>query len=202
MNPSAPRFALAMALPLLLAPAAASTAAPATPAPAPPAAARPVAANNAIIPLPLNPIIPDGQRVCAAQTPSGLGYTILKPASGDRPGGDSTVLVNYIGYLAATGAVFDQAMQSPLPVQGVIPGFSEGLQLVAPSGVVRICIPAALGYGERASGPIPANSDLVFQIEVLDFRTAAQLESMRNAQAAPPSSSPPAPPQGDAAPQP
>ena len=68
-----------------------------------------------------------------------------------------------------------------MPVGGVIPGFSEGVQLLGRGGVVRICIPAALGYGAQASGPIPANADLVFQIELLDFKTAAEIDAMRKA---------------------
>jgi FKBP-type peptidyl-prolyl cis-trans isomerase FkpA len=109
---------------------------------------------------------------------------MLRAASGAKPGGNDTVLVNYIGYLAATGAVFDQGMQAPLTVDGVIPGFSQALQMMGRTGIARICIPAALGYGAQASGPIPANSDLVFQVELLDFKTTAEIEDMRKAQAA------------------
>jgi FKBP-type peptidyl-prolyl cis-trans isomerase FkpA len=141
-----------------------------------------VPANNSVIALPLVPIVPAAQRLCAARTPSGLGYTMLRPAAGAKPAGDATTLVNYIGYLAATGAVFDQGMRSPLPIDGVIPGFSQGLQIIARTGVVRLCIPAAMGYGAQASGPIPANSDLVFQVELLDFKTAAEMDEMRKAQ--------------------
>ena len=147
-----------------------------------------------IIPLPLTPIVPASQRSCTTQTPSGLGYTVLRPASGPKPGADATVLVNYIGYLKAPGAVFDQAMQTPMPVDGVIPGFSEGLQLPGRGGIVRLCVPAALGYGAQASGPIPANADLVFQVELLDFKTAAEIDALRKAGDAaptPPTSSKP-----------
>jgi FKBP-type peptidyl-prolyl cis-trans isomerase FkpA len=49
--------------------------------------------------------------------------------------------VNYVGYLAATGAVFDQNMQTPMSVGGVIPGFSEGLQRLSRTGIVRLRIP-------------------------------------------------------------
>jgi FKBP-type peptidyl-prolyl cis-trans isomerase FkpA len=148
-----------------------------------PAPARP---DNAIIPLPLNPVVPAGQRLCATTAPSGLGTTALRAGTGARPGTGDVVLVNYIGYLAATGAVFDQGMRSPLPVASVIPGFSQGLQTMARGGVSRLCIPAALGYGAQASGPIPANSDLVFQVELLDFKTAAEVERMNAPQAADP----------------
>lgn len=147
-----------------------------------PAGAKSAVANDSIIPLPLTPIVPASQRVCAAKTPSGLGYTILRQGQGAKPAADDTVLVSYIGYLAATGAVFDQGMQSPLPANQVIPGFSQGLQMTGRNGVVRLCIPATLGYGAQESGPIPANSDLVFQVEVIDFKTAAEIDAMRQAQ--------------------
>jgi FKBP-type peptidyl-prolyl cis-trans isomerase FkpA len=184
------RITLALALPILAAPLSASGATtpkakPRAAAAAKPAAAtKPVAANNSIIDLPLEPIVPAAQRLCASRTPSGLGYTVLRAGSGAKPSADATVLVNYIGYLASTGAVFDQGMRSPLPVGEVIQGFAQGLQMIPKTGIVRICIPAALGYGAQASGPIPANSDLVFQIEVLDFRSAAEIAEMRKAQAA------------------
>jgi len=150
------------------------------------AAAAPVRTDDTIIALPLTPVVPAGQRRCAATAPSGLGSTMLRAGAGTKPGTGDVVLVNYIGYLAATGAVFDQGMRSPLPVDGLIPGFSQGLLTMARSGVSRFCIPAAMGYGAQASGPIPANADLVFQVELLDFKTAAEVESMNRAQAADP----------------
>jgi FKBP-type peptidyl-prolyl cis-trans isomerase FkpA len=146
----------------------------------------PIRPTTDIIPLPLSPVLPAGQRVCAARTASGLGYTMLRSATGAKPGGADIVLVNYIGYLAATGAVFDQGMKSALQVNGVIPGFAQGLQMLAKTGIGRFCIPAAMGYGAQASGPIPANSDLVFQVELVDFKTASEVEAMRKAQATEP----------------
>ena len=189
------RLIIAVVLPLLAAPLPVSGAAlqkgkPRGSVPAP------VKASSAIIALPLTPIVPKGQRLCSARTPTGLGYTVLRPGSGAKPTQGDVSLVNYIGYLATTGAVFDQGMRSPLPVNGVIPGFSQGLQMLARTGVARFCIPAAMGYGSQASGPIPANSDLVFQVELLDFKTTAQVESMNR----PPATEAPA--QKDAVPQP
>ena len=186
---SAPLMALALLTPPLLA------AAPATHR-APVAAPKAVAADTSIVPLPLMPIVPATQRSCTARTASGLGYTILRPGAGAKPGADATVLVNYVGYLAATGAVFDQNMQTPMPVGEVIPGFSQGLQLLSKGGIVRLCIPAPLGYGAQASGPIPANSDLVFQVELLDFKSAAEMADMAKQHAAQAGA------QGDTSPQP
>lgn len=153
-------------------------------------AAAPATPNNAIIPLPLNPVLPAGQRLCSAKAADGLGYTMLRPATGPRPAEADYVLVNYIGYLASTGQVFDQSTQATFPVGGVIPGFSKGLQMMSKTAIARFCIPAAQGYGDQASGPIPANSDLVFQVELLDFKTAAEVEAMRKARGAGESATP------------
>lgn len=141
-------------------------------------------ASAGIIPLPLNPIVPAAQRLCTARTPSGLGYMMLRPAGSAKPDASDVTLVNYVGYLAATGAVFDQGMRSALPINGVIPGFAEGLRMMSKTGVARFCIPAAMGYGAQGSGPIPANADLVFQVELVDFKTSADADSMDRPQAA------------------
>lgn len=143
------------------------------------------AASPAIIPVPLNPIVPAAQRTCAVKTPSGLGYTVLRQAEGAKPVAGDVALLRYIGYLAASGEAFDQSPAAPLPVDGVIDGFSEGLKLIPIGGIYRLCIPAAQGYGANAAGAIPANSDLVFQVELLDKKTQAEIEAMRaQAQAA------------------
>ena len=153
----------------------------------------PATATNDIIALPLNPMLPASQRVCTAKAASGLGYTALRPATGAMPAEADFVLVNYIGYLASTGAVFDQGMQATFQVNGVIPGFSQGLQMMAKTGITRFCIPAAMAYGAQGAGPIPANSDLVFQVELVDYKTAAEVEAIRKAHAAAPADA--APPQ-------
>ncbi len=151
---------------------------------APQSAAKPVAkpapvAATEILPVPLNPVVPAAQRVCSAKTASGLGTRVLKDATGAKPGASDYVLVNYIGYLATDGVVFDQNASQAFPAGGVIKGFSEGLQLMSKGSVWRFCIPAALGYGDKGTGPIPANADLVFQVELVDFKTEAEISAMR-----------------------
>lgn len=141
------------------------------------------APSTSVIPLPLTPVVPAPERDCGAPGASGLGAVQLKPAEGAKPAKADYVLVNYVGYLAGNGQVFDQNMQSAFPVDGVIPGFGEGLQMMAKGSIWRFCVPSALGYGAQASGPIPANSDLVFQVELVDFKTLAEVQAMRAAQA-------------------
>lgn len=169
------RIALSLSLVALVVTPALAAAQPA-PVPAPAAAAAPAAE---ILPVPLNPVVPAAQRVCSARTASGLGIRVLKEAAGAKPGASDYVLVNYIGYLAADGTVFDQNTSQAFPASGVIKGFSEGLQLMSKGSVWRFCIPAGLGYGEKGAGPIPANSDLVFQVELVDFKTESEVEAMR-----------------------
>lgn len=166
------RIALTLSLAACAALPALAFAQAATPAPA-------SAPSAEILPVPLNPVVPAAQRVCSAKTASGLGTRVLKEAAGAKPGATDFVLVNYIGYLAADGTVFDQNAGQAFPASGVIKGFSEGLQLMSKGSVWRFCIPAALGYGERGTGPIPANSDLVFQVELVDFKTEAEVNAMR-----------------------
>ena len=172
---SVARLAAVLApLAILFTPAAASAQRPAA------SAAVPAGAGQ-IIPLPLNPVIAPALRTCATKTASGLGYVTLRQAVGAKPTDGDVVLLDYIGYLGGNGAVFDQGQRAPLAVTDVIPGFTEGLKLMSRGAIFRICIPAALGYGAKATGPIPANSDLVFQIELLDFKSRAEIEAMRKA---------------------
>ena len=123
-----------------------------------PAQAAPVAAK------PKPPVL-----TCNVKTPEGLSYTVIRPGKGERPVAESKVTVNYKGMLTANGSEFDSGQDAQFPVGGVIPGFAQGLQLMQPGGSYRLCIPAALGYGEAGTGPIPANADLVFEVDLLSF---------------------------------
>ena len=162
------------ALAMLLAPAV-----PAAPAFAQAPSAPAATTSPDILPVPLMPTVGAQFRTCSAKTASGLGTQVLKAGNGPKPGKNDFVLVNYIGYLAATGAVFDQNAGAPLNLDAVIPGFAEGLQAMPRESIYRLCIPAALGYGAEAKGNIPANSDLVFQIELMDSKTISEVEAMR-----------------------
>ncbi len=119
-------------------------------------------------------------RVCPVKTKSGLGYAVLTMGTGAKPDDDSVTLVNYAGYLVSNGTQFDAADRVPIPVGNVVPGFSEGLKLMQRGGSYRLCIPAALGYGAEATGPIPPNSDLVFRVDLVDFKSMAELRSRQS----------------------
>ncbi|WP_295490270.1 FKBP-type peptidyl-prolyl cis-trans isomerase [Sphingorhabdus sp. EL138] len=106
---------------------------------------------------------------CTTTTAEGLSYTVIKPGKGEQPNADSKVTVNYKGMLTADGTEFDSGQGAQFPVGGVIPGFAQGLQLMQAGGSYRLCIPAALGYGAAGTGPIPANADLVFEVDLLSF---------------------------------
>ena len=112
----------------------------------------------------------------AVTTPSGLRYMVIKPGTGVKPTDTDFVLVAYKGSLK-DGTVFDQQARAPFPVNAVVPGFSEGLKQMQKGGKYRLWIPSALGYGANATGPIPANSELIFDVELLDIRSQAEVQA-------------------------
>jgi FKBP-type peptidyl-prolyl cis-trans isomerase len=113
--------------------------------------------------------------VTTAETPVAELETVdVRVGSGEpvQPGDCVTVL--YYGTLAETGESFDGNYESGAAIElsllGVIAGWQEGIPGMQVGGVRRLIIPAELGYGEQGSGSIPANSDLVFEVEVLTTR--------------------------------
>jgi len=113
------------------------------------------------------------------QTKSGLQYKVLKAGEGDSPSATSTALVKYEGKLR-DGTIFDANEQTPMPVGGVVPGFSEALQLMQKGGEYRIWIPSELAYGDQSPGPeVPPNSLLIFDVTLLDFISQEQMEELQ-----------------------
>lgn len=111
-------------------------------------------------------------------TASGLQYKVLTPGKGKSPTDTDVALINYEGKLL-DGTTFDKSQQPmPMPVKGVVPGFSEALKLMSKGAKFRVWIPAKLGYGEKGAGPIPANANLVFDIELIDFIPLAQYQQI------------------------
>ncbi|MNQ48391.1 FKBP-type 22 kDa peptidyl-prolyl cis-trans isomerase [compost metagenome] len=119
----------------------------------------------------------NGKREGVVTTASGLQYEIVKKAEGAQPKATDVVTVHYEGKLT-DGTVFDSSIQrgSPidLPVNGVIPGWVEGLQLMHVGEKVKLFIPSELAYGEQSPSPaIPANSVLVFDLELIAIKDPA-----------------------------
>lgn len=117
----------------------------------------------------------------------GVAYAALPPAvhvetltagNGDSPTMEDVVLINYKGTLPS-GKVFDQAKQVPMALGEVVPGFSKALVQMQRGGKYKVEIPSALAYGDKAVGDIPANTDLTFEIELLDFKSRAEIEQQQ-----------------------
>lgn len=102
-------------------------------------------------------------------TPSGLQYKIINAGSDVKPAAADTVWVNYKGTLL-DGTVFDETPEGADPVQltlnRVIPGWTEGLQLIGEGGKIELYIPSDLGYGENGTRGIDPNSALIFNIDL------------------------------------
>lgn len=107
-----------------------------------------------------------------------LGFDVLKAGTGVSPTVSDVVLVSYVGKLK-DGTVFDQNQQAALPVDGLVPGFTQALLKMQKGGKYHISIPPQLGYGAEAKGPIPANSTLEFDVTLLDFKSRAEIEAMQ-----------------------
>lgn len=121
-------------------------------------------------------------------TASGLQYEVIKSAEGPQPTADDIVTVHYEGTLT-DGAVFDSSIKRgtpiDLPVGGVIPGWVEGLQLMHVGEKYKLYIPSDLAYGEQSPSPlIPANSVLVFELELLDIKGDSQEQAAEQPEAA------------------
>ncbi len=110
----------------------------------------------------------------ATVTESGLGYVDQVVGTGESPRMDQQVTVHYTGKLASNDRTFDSSVDrgepATFPMNGVIKGFSEGLSTMTVGGKRTVFIPSALGYGPRGTGPIPANADLIFELELIAIR--------------------------------
>ncbi len=105
----------------------------------------------------------------AIATGTGLYYVVDTPGNGTQPNSQSTVTVAYKGYLT-NGSVFDESASSGISfsLTSVIQGWQEGIPYFKEGGSGILLIPSALGYGSQATSGIPANSVLVFEVELID----------------------------------
>lgn len=120
-------------------------------------------------------------------TDTGIMYTIEKPGDGKgNPSMTDLITAHYHGTLL-DGTVFDSSVDRGAPfdfqLKGVIKGWQQAIPLLSKGGKGKFIIPSGLAYGERAAGAkIPANSPLVFEIEVIDFKDPAEAEASRGAE--------------------
>jgi FKBP-type peptidyl-prolyl cis-trans isomerase FkpA len=113
----------------------------------------------------------NGKKPGIMTTESGLQYELITPGTGPKPQSSDTVSVHYEGTLL-DGSVFDSSYTrgepAEFPLDGVIPGWTEGIQLMEVGSTYRLFIPSDLAYGEQGAGNfIPPNSTLIFKVELL-----------------------------------
>jgi len=107
-------------------------------------------------------------------TASGLQIKIIEEGKGSAPKENDTVVVNYKGTEVINNSEFDSSYKrnrpEEFPLKGVIPGWTEGLQLLKKGAKAQLYIPPNLAYGDRPRPGIPANAALVFDVELLDVK--------------------------------
>lgn len=113
----------------------------------------------------------NGKRPEVTTTESGLQYEVLTPAEGPKPSATNSVTVHYVGQLIS-GEMFDSSVDrgepATFPLNRVIGGWTEGVQLMSVGSKYRFYIPQELGYGARGAGAaIPPYSTLIFDVELL-----------------------------------
>ena len=105
--------------------------------------------------------------------PSGLQYKVLAEGSGKTPKADDNVTVNYMGTFI-NGSEFDSSYKRGKPatfqVDKVVKGWTEALQLMKEGSKWQLFIPPELGYGDRGAGPVPPNSILIFEVELISVK--------------------------------
>ena len=112
------------------------------------------------------------------KTASGLRYKILAAGSAVKPTAASTVKCRYTGKLV-DGKVFDSTTTrnnepTEFPLSGVIPAWTEGVQLIGVGGKIVLYCPSAIGYGKQGQGPIPGDSVLEFEVELVEISATAK----------------------------
>ena len=116
----------------------------------------------------------NAKREGVKQTASGLQYEVIKEGTGARPADTSVVKVHYEGFLLNAARPFDSSREraepTQFPLNGVIRGWTEGVQLMTVGSRYKFYVPYQLGYGEQGSGEaIPGGSLLIFDVELIEI---------------------------------
>ena len=101
------------------------------------------------------------------KTEDGLHYQIIEPGDGISPTVTSKIKINYVGRLLNDN-VFDSGFGVTFELSGLITGWQLGIPKIKEGGKIKLIIPSRLAYGSRSTGGIPANSVLVFDIDLLE----------------------------------
>jgi FKBP-type peptidyl-prolyl cis-trans isomerase len=110
-------------------------------------------------------------------TASGLQYMVEKEGTGAKPKATDTVKVNYLGTKidgTKFDSSYDRGQPATFPLNGVIKGWSEGLQLMPVGSKYKLFVPSDLAYGENGPGQIGPNATLIFEVELLDIEKASE----------------------------
>ncbi|MEJ7588129.1 MAG: FKBP-type peptidyl-prolyl cis-trans isomerase [Ferruginibacter sp.] len=116
----------------------------------------------------------DSSSLTYTQHPSGIFYKVITPGSGPTPGVCSEVTVKYKGLLT-NGTGFDSSYTrdpdgSVFTLGELIPAWQIGIPLIQKGGSIILYVPPSMGYGSAANGPIPANSNLIFNVELINVK--------------------------------
>ncbi|WP_247235074.1 FKBP-type peptidyl-prolyl cis-trans isomerase [Telluribacter sp. SYSU D00476] len=110
----------------------------------------------------------DTSGINATADERGFYYTIHSPGTGAKPALCSDVTVNYMGTLT-NGSTFETADDVSFNLSGLILGWQQGISLISPGGSITLYLPPSLAYGSQAQQGIPANSILIFKIDLISI---------------------------------
>ena len=107
-------------------------------------------------------------KISATKDPSGVYYQVITSGTGAYPTVNSLITVNYTGKLL-NGTVFDSGSINSTALNSLVKGWQYGIPHINSGGRILLLIPSALGYGNSAQGSIPANSVLIFTVDLTGF---------------------------------